>query len=92
MGQQLTKSCPSHDRSLYKPQGLHKQDNIDLRKLKKLIKVSHAGGRTKSRYLDENSAIVLNLVSMHAGSPSSAFLGAKGSGSRWTRGTEAAEH
>ncbi|WIA12396.1 hypothetical protein OEZ85_012442 [Tetradesmus obliquus] len=38
MGQQLTKSCPSHDRSLYKPQGVHKLENIDLRKLKKLIK------------------------------------------------------
>jgi hypothetical protein len=59
MGQQLTKSCPSHDHSLYKPQGLHKLDNIDLRKLKKLIKVSHAGARTMSRYVDEDSSIVL---------------------------------
>jgi hypothetical protein len=59
MGQQLTKSCPGHDRSLYKPQGLHKLDNIDLRKLKKLIKVSPAGARTMSRYVDEDCSIVL---------------------------------
>ncbi|KAF6262122.1 hypothetical protein COO60DRAFT_1625064 [Scenedesmus sp. NREL 46B-D3] len=38
MGQQFAKSCPRHDRILYKPQGVHELDNIDLRKLKKLIK------------------------------------------------------
>lgn len=59
MGQQFAKSCPRHDRILYKPQGVHELDNIDLRKLKKLIKVSSAGARTVPKYVDGKTSIVL---------------------------------
>eukprot|EP00882_Tetradesmus_deserticola_P006999 GHRQ01007371.1.p1 GENE.GHRQ01007371.1~~GHRQ01007371.1.p1 ORF type:complete len:162 (+),score=2.76 GHRQ01007371.1:172-657(+) len=38
MGQQLAKNCFGHGGTLYKPQGAHKIDNINLTKLRKLIR------------------------------------------------------